>query len=191
MARADEALRQAFKRARNRIAYTAGRRPRWTVASKLPKNGVGAEIGVFRGDFSAQLLKLARPERIHLIDPWQNKLSDGDALHDGVCRRFAGEIQRGTVVVHRAPSAEVATTLEPLDWVYVDGNHSYENVSADLTGYFSLLKPGGIIAGDDYGVDGCSWGDGVRQAVDEFVRLHGLQAAIVGQQFIIEKPSDG
>ncbi|MGO8904810.1 MAG: class I SAM-dependent methyltransferase [Solirubrobacteraceae bacterium] len=166
------------------------------MASKLPKRGVGAEIGVETGNFSAHLLRLARPTRLHLIDPWEQKPGGrgrarpgGDALHDRVCRRFAAKIQRGTIVVHRCRSAEAAAALEPLDWVYIDGNHTYQNVKEDLEGYYALLTPGGIMAGDDYGMLGYRWGDGVREAVDEFVHSHGCSLTVIGHQFVITKPA--
>jgi hypothetical protein len=189
---------------REELARAIGRRPRLTVASKLPKHGVGAEIGVFKGDFSAQVLRRSRPVRLHLIDPWKQESGPadddvicragqayGDALHDHVRRRFAAEIERGTVVVHRRLSGEAADTLEPLDWVYIDGMHTYENVKNDLTRYYPLVKPGGIIAGDDYGMGGWWWGDGVREAVDEFASERGLSVEIIDHQFIIAKPASG
>ncbi len=36
----------------------------------LPKGGRWAEIGVFRGDLSDQILKICQPAELHLIDPW-------------------------------------------------------------------------------------------------------------------------
>ena len=47
--------------------------------------------------------------------------------------------------------------------IYIDGNHSYLNVFAELTLYTELLKLGGIIAGDDYPSS-----QGVKAAVQEF-----------------------
>jgi hypothetical protein len=175
------------------------RKQRWTLAAKLPKHGVGAEIGVETGTFSAQLLLLTRAKRLHLIDPWEQKRDPtnkgrrawpgGDVLHDRVCRRFAAKIKRGTVVVHRCGSAEAAAMLEALDWVYVDGDHTYRGAKEDLTNYYALLKPGGTLAGDDYGMRGRAYGDGVREAVDEFVQAHSCALQVSGHQFAITKPA--
>ena len=57
-----------------------------------------------------------------------------------------------------------------LDWIYLDGSHAYEGVQADLKNCLRVVKPGGIILGDDY-----KWGNrfgkpGVTQAVKEFVK---------------------
>ena len=36
----------------------------------LPKGGSWAEIGVFRGDLSEQILDVCQPKELHLVDPW-------------------------------------------------------------------------------------------------------------------------
>src|SRR6266545_2218953 len=36
-----------------------------------PKGSVCAEIGVWQGDFSARILDLVKPSKLHLVDPWQ------------------------------------------------------------------------------------------------------------------------
>jgi hypothetical protein len=162
-----------------------GRRAR--VLERLPKRGAGAEIGVWKGDFSERILEVARPVRLHLVDPWRavsgeeyegarygGGLSEGqaemDALHDAVLRRFERERRKGVVEVHRLPSLEAAARLAggELDFVYIDGDHRYEAVKADLEAWAPRLRPGGLLAGDDYGVEGW-WDDGVTRAVDEFV----------------------
>ena len=50
--------------------------------------------------------------------------------------------------------------------IYIDGSHEYEDVKADIKAYLPLLKPGGIMFGDDYG-----W-EGVQQAVKETIPGH-------------------
>lgn len=49
------------------------------------------------------------------------------------------------------------------DIIYIDAAHEYESVKQDITTYWELLKPGGMMFGDDY-VN--AW-PGVIQAVDE------------------------
>lgn len=39
---------------------------------------------------------------------------------------------------------------EPLDFIYIDGQHTYEAVTHDIRHATLLVKPGGIIAGHDY-----------------------------------------
>lgn len=45
--------------------------PRRILLAKMPKNSVCAEIGVYKGEFSQQILSLVKPKKLHLIDPWK------------------------------------------------------------------------------------------------------------------------
>jgi SAM-dependent methyltransferase len=168
----------------------AGRRPdrdevREFIVRRMPRNGAVAEIGVDLGDFSEKILALNRPRELHLIDPWtvesgeyrQREVAlesarklDSVARFAFVRERFSSDIAGGSVILHRANS-EVAGAEFPdefFDWVYIDGNHSYEFVRQDLELYFRKLKPGGYIVCDDYHHAGF-WNDGVTRAVDEFM----------------------
>lgn len=55
---------------------------------------------------------------------------------------------------------------ESIDFIFIDASHDYENVLADITAWYPKLKPGGLIAGDDYAL---CW-SGVIQAVDEYFK---------------------
>src|SRR5947207_2237506 len=37
----------------------------------LPRKSVGAEVGVWKGDFAAEMLHIVRPSRLYLVDPWE------------------------------------------------------------------------------------------------------------------------
>jgi hypothetical protein len=51
-----------------------------------------------------------------------------------------------------------------LDFVYLDGNHTYDFVKQDLNAWYNKVKVGGILAGHDYPLKS------VKQAVDEFCK---------------------
>jgi SAM-dependent methyltransferase len=173
----------------------AGRRPqreevREFILRRMPSRGVVAEIGVDLGDFSEKILALNRPRELHLIDPWTidggeysqglpngtGPAADSPRKLDIVARfafvrdRFASDIDGGGVVLHRKTSTAAAADFpdDSFDWVYIDGNHSYEFVRQDLELYVRKLKPGGYIVCDDYHYAGF-WHDGVTRAVDEFI----------------------
>jgi hypothetical protein len=179
---------------------------RYRLVKMLPQHAVGAEVGVWKGDFSASLLRYSRPIRLHLIDPWAfqadlprawygglaaGSQSDMDAISESVRNRFSTEIAQATVVVHRATSTEALAGLDDgsLDWIYIDGNHLYEGVKDDLFAALPKVRPGGLIACDDYGSPGW-WEDGVRIAVDEFVAGgHAERVADLGSQFVMRRPA--
>jgi hypothetical protein len=173
----------------------------------LPRGSAGAEIGVWKGDFSALVLARVRPRLLHLIDPWAfldeepyrvaryggglaKGQRDMDEIYEQVRRRFAKPLATGVVRLHRSPSAEAAGSIEDgsLDWVYIDGNHLYEFVRRDLELFSAKVKSGGLIAGDDYGEAGW-WEDGVSRAVDEFVVETGAEpVAFRRSQFVLRNP---
>ena len=165
---------------------------RLRVVMALPRHGTGAEVGVWRGDFSALLLRLNRPKKLFLVDPWAHSGEHQramygrraqpvmDEIYESVLERFAG---RDQVVVRRETSADAVANLSQLDWAYIDGDHTYEAVKADLEAYGKLVRPGGVMAGDDY-AGKAWWSGGVRQAVDEYGALIGRPAKILGNQFL-------
>ena len=71
--------------------------------------------------------------------------------------------------------------------VYIDGNHLYEFVKGDLEVYWSKVKSGGYIAGDDYGVRGW-WQNGVTKAVDEFRSKRLCETILIrDRQFLLQR----
>lgn len=74
------------------------------------------------------------------------------------------------------------------DWVYIDANQTESHVGDDLRAWWPLVRPGGWLTGDDYGLEGW-WGDGVRLAVDEFIKRTPMaDVAVIGTQFMLQKP---
>jgi Methyltransferase domain len=68
----------------------------------LPKGGKWAEIGVYRGDLSEDILNTCEPSELHLIDPWHFDLDfdwfsppDFSATY-GDARRFVDQVSRWT-----------------------------------------------------------------------------------------------
>ena len=183
------------------------RRERARLLRRLPKSSVGVEIGVWAGDLSAAILRAVRPVRLHLLDPWAfapderyeqawyggaraGSQAEMDEVYERVLQRFETEIADGAVVIHRSTSAEVAAGFEDasLDWVYVDGNHLYEYVRTDLELFAPKVRPGGLLAGDDYGAAGW-WDDGVRRAVDRFLvtQAGAYEPVFLSDQFLLRR----
>ena len=174
------------------------------LLERLPKRAVCAEIGVYQGRFSELILRIARPKKLHLIDPWKYEADPAydqsfmggakgqsqarmDAMHDTVVKVFKSR----RVDIHRAGSAECSSLFPDnyFDWIYIDGNHQYEFVKRDLELYFSKVKGGGLIAGDDYDRGPNHWSkDGVKHAVDEFVSKDLCQKIVIDKhQFLLRK----
>lgn len=117
------------------------------------------ELGVFEGK-NFELLIAHSPTEAVAVDAW---------LDDGVvARNDSGYAQEKLDAMHKTFAASVADkpfvklyreyTFEAVkrfpdnwfDFVYVDADHSYEGCLRDLTDWWPKVKPGGVLAGDDY-----------------------------------------
>ena len=141
------------------------------LIEKFPIHSVVAELGVDEGDYSDSILRICKPKKLHLIDCWNSKRYD-TSKQARVEERFRNQIQSGIVEIHKDLSTQ-AVNLFPdkyFDWIYIDSNHSYKNVSDELRLYMNKIRRGGIIAGHDF--TGGSWSKlikfGVIEAVYEF-----------------------
>ena len=79
-------------------------------------------------------------------------------------KNIADETSRVTVM--QMPSSEAAGLLEKktFDMIFIDGNHEYAYVRADILAYRQLVR--GLLCGHDYHRK--SW-PGVVRAVDELI----------------------
>lgn len=192
-----------------RVAHAVGlggndKRSRGFVLEYFPKLSSGAEVGVHLGDFSDEILRVVQPKVLHLIDPWAHQTEFSDAWYGGkaidgqgemdrrlatVLERFERERSSGQIEIHREFSVPALEKFPDasLDWVYIDANHLYEYVTADLEVSFKKVKRGGYIAGDDY-KEGGWWKGGVKRAVDEFARREDVHLVEVrNSQFVFQK----
>lgn len=181
---------------------------RWSrlaVLGAFPRDGIGVEIGVHLGDYAARILAAARPRKLYLVDPWQSIAGDAykqsvygserssdqemERRYQVVLERFAKRIKRGQVCVVRKTSSQALGDLDDasLDFVYIDGNHTYQFAAEDLELALAKVKSGGVISGDDYTAGGW-WQGGVKRAVDEFGWRPGVDLEwISGRQFVFRK----
>lgn len=193
-----KSIARAFSRLRDKDL-------RACVLNHIPKHSVCAEIGVYRGDFS-QLILRREPKKLHLIDPWKfeedpayagsfyggtlgKNQAKMESVYQSVLCRFRSEIRSEVVEVHRSSSAKSSVRFPDsyFDWIYIDGNHQYEFVKADLEMFLPKVKPRGLVAGDDYDTSGW-WQDGVTKAVDEAIASGRVdQVLIENHQFLLRK----
>jgi len=165
---------------------------RTELLAYLPKNGRVVEIGVAQGNFSHEIITRNEPNELHLIDPWEHQERDDyqtdvnnvasneqEARFQYVSKRFKSFINTGRIKIHRDYSTNVADQFEDnsLDWIFIDGLHSYEGVKSDLEAYCDKVKDDGFIIGHDYTnhQDAQKMQFGVIEAVNEFVEKTNYQ----------------
>lgn len=155
---------------------------RW-VLELLPKGGIGAEIGVFRGHFSDLICRIAQPGKLYLIDPWTTlgeTFGWGKAYtnFDTLPTLVAREDARAHVARHPGvecvlleatyPACAEAIT-DPLDFAYLDASHKYDPTLRELRAMDRQVKPEGWLVGDDWDERPDSQHHGVYLAIQTFV----------------------
>ena len=145
------------------------------------KDLVGLEIGIARGMHADCLMKNLDIKRLYLVDPFE-AYSEGDKVFSkeavseykpAAVGRLRGYSDKLVWIEKKAMDAIDSIEDKSLNFCYIDGDHSYEEVRANLAGYYEKVKPGGLFAGHDY-TEGSETGDTVMRAVDEFSRELGV-----------------
>ena len=116
---------------------------------------VGAEIGVYKGEFSEKIAQTGLT--LYSIDPWQI-YDDYDNPRGQDRLDFQYEHTKQVLAPYpnctiiRKTSMEAAPDFkdDSLDFVYIDANHDFRYVAEDLSEWTKKVKKGGIVSGHDY-----------------------------------------
>lgn len=141
--------------------------------------GLGLELGVAGGHYSAELLKHGQDLKLYSVDRWT------DAWHHHgeyltACERLNDMALRSgnESIVLRMTFDEAAALFvdASFDFIYIDGYaHTGQEEGRTLDQYWPKLKPGGIFAGHDY----CDKFPKTIAAVDAFVAKHQLALNVI------------
>ena len=172
------------------------------IMHAIRPNTIGAEIGVWMGNTSTQFLKKGL-KKLYMVDsysvePYKENTErsyqeyiakyqpiTGEFSEAGF-QRFYDRVYNEVKERFQDPEVEICRMtsdrwfeqfqnymLDFLDWIYIDGDHSYEGCLRDLENSLKVVRQGGLILGDDYGWPNAKWfKPGVTKAVDEFINKH-------------------
>ncbi len=143
----------------------------------------GAEIGVWRGENSAELLRYYPSLFLYMVDRYQQLTEQEAKVHrrtgqlsqKEMDRVWQGALKltefadgRRKMLIMSSQEASNRIGDEDLDFVFIDASHDYDSVRADILAWDPKIKTGGIIGGHDYNGRGDRKGRfGVKKAVDE------------------------
>ena len=171
---------------------------------------VVVEVGVWKGGsvmtMARRIQELKLDAAVIAVDTWlgawdhwiQNEWFGHLRFEDGyptLYRTFSANIVAAelTEIVMPLPldSINAANVLKSrgviADILHIDGGHDYEAVMSDLSHWWALLRPGGILIGDDYHASGNVWPD-VRRAFHTFFNTDRLENT--GGKCIVRKNVD-
>lgn len=151
---------------------------RWLYARAQESNRV-VEVGCWLGRSTTVLAK-GCPGTVWAVDHWLGTPDEPDQhgrLYAGFLesrdpykefrRNLRPYIKAGKVIPMRMASVEAARKLrlqlshQSMDMVFIDGDHSYPGVFADLEAWTPMVASGGLLCGHDFHYPG------VQQAVTE------------------------
>ena len=147
---------------------------------------IGAEIGVCGGEHALSLLRTLLPAKLYCIDPYDlyDTYTEGknhygiDQASLGKTRECASnllaEYAERITWIRKLSADATADIEEPLDFVYIDGNHAEDFVRSDIEKYWPLIKADGILGGHDFYNGFQSEHDGVISAVVDFASKRNL-----------------
>lgn len=151
---------------------------------------VGCEIGFGLGVNAESLLVELNMERLYCVDIFEGYFQNGKFFDE--CYRenygaFSRLLEDKRVVFFKGDSREVLKGMvDGLDFVYVDGNHSFDYVFDDLVNAWNKVKVGGFVGGHDF-THLCP---DVSRGVVEFAVGVGVVPSIVFPDFWFRKSVD-
>jgi predicted O-methyltransferase YrrM len=151
------------------------------------------EIGTAHGGSFLVWTRLATADALLIsidLPPWERD-DPNEVVKTGALRRFAGARQR--VHLFRSSSHEPAVRRAaaallgglPLDFLFIDGDHSYDGVKQDFDDYAPWVRPGGVVALHDIHPHSRGWGGDVPRFWRE------LRAGRTGVELIADPGQDG
>lgn len=130
------------------------------INDKIP-NGIGVEVGVFKGEFSKQILE-NWDCTLYMVDVWDSLSKDEyidasdhgnfdeNEVYSAAINNIKGYEDRAIMIRAKSEVASCMFNDNSLDFVYIDANHAYDYVVQDINLWYPKVKSGGYICGHDY-----------------------------------------
>ena len=134
----------------------------------------GVEVGTRIGSFAEMLCRGIPGLQLTCVDPWTKYGNETQEQQDSHYARAVARLTQYGVNIVREFSVEAAKSVPDgsLDFVYIDANHDFDHVMADILAWAPKVRRGGIISGHDYYHFTRS---GIVPAVDAYILAHGIR----------------
>lgn len=148
----------------------------------------GIEIGVYHGVNSLRMFQNLPIKHLYLVDPYlpyEENILFLPKSFDTALKKLEPYHDRITPLQMKSEEA-IYYIPEYLDFVYIDGNHSYEHVKRDISLYYPKIRLGGVIGGHDIANNPLS--KDIKRAVEEFCIKNNLKYYVKIPDWWIVKP---
>ena len=143
--------------------------PRYYSPTAEPMEVNIAEVGVAGGLNSMLMLKAWDKPILHMVDSWAMGQTEESAL-----KLTSAYADRVKLVKMDSVTASKEYPDNFFDYIYIDADHGYESVYADLKAWYPKLKQGGMFAGHDW------WYPEVRKALQDWYNDEQIGQKIFG-----------
>lgn len=116
---------------------------------------VGVEIGTGEGNSAFGVLYTLNIKKLYLIDPYE--LFETDPNRVEVMKGISEKAKKNLSVYNdkieyiKLRSSDAVNLIpEDVDFIYIDGDHSFKSVNEDIRLYYPKLKKSGVMGGDDF-----------------------------------------
>lgn len=128
------------------------------ILSQYPKNHrfIGAEIGVAQANNANEWCRSINLEKLVLVDNCSDEKTFGNCT-EKQCLDSVSTILKDYPFTsfHKMDSVEASKLYQDgfFDFVYLDGDHTYNGVMSDLIAWKNKVKVGGYLLGHDYDIN--------------------------------------
>jgi hypothetical protein len=119
-----------------------------------------AEIGVWKGEFAADMLRSCPSiDTYYMVDPWAHlhdwnkpfniSSEEFNEVYSEAMGHTAFAADRRQVLRGKTLDVIDKISNQSLDFAYIDGDHTLKGIVTDLIAILPKMKPGAVIGGDD------------------------------------------
>jgi len=155
-------------------------RPAYTyIKGRLGIGKTGILIGAFNGVSAEYVYYGLLPNKYYLVDPYVRyadpegtysyRQEAWDEARESLISKF-GKKDNVTFIQKKSEDTYSDFPDEHFDFVYIDGDHSYNHVKLDMTLWWPKVKKGGVMAGHDFQLT-----NHVARAVEEWSNNMGVE----------------
>ncbi len=145
------------------------------MVAQANDGAVFVEVGAWKGRSAAfmavEIINSGKNITFHVVDHFRGSrehetegaITNGTLMSE-FCENMRPVYGNYNLIATNSVTAAATFADASCDFVYIDASHEYEDVRWDIQAWLPKMKPGGVLAGDDYNVF-----PGVTKAVSELL----------------------